>query len=152
MKGPTTKAWSSDYHYDKLLGLFTRESYRIHHPAGTTIFSQGESPEVLYLVRSGRVQLTVCERRRQCVVCECRAGDLLALSSAFAGKPQTVTATAVTDTVTDAISRQRFVELLQNDPECFVAALQLLSKELETTQRRIVELGFARTASQPAYR
>lgn len=104
---------------------------RIELPKGGLLFRQGEFPEGAYLVTSGRVKLSLDARAdKELVARIVSAGDVLGLDAIFSGKPVEFTAMAVTHASFDFIRREELLTALSRDPHLFVAALQLLSKDV----------------------
>lgn len=99
--------------------------------AGVVLFRGGETPHGAYLITKGRVRLTLEDSdERQVVRRTLGVGDVLGLEPVFSGRPIELTATALVNSEFDFVDRDKLLEALSADPALFVAALQLLSRDV----------------------
>ena len=87
---------------------------------GEIIFKEGDPAGGLYLVRAGRVRLTVRERDREIVLGTAGPGDTLGELAAVDGGPRTATAHALGATAADYIPREMFAASLSSAPAAAV--------------------------------
>lgn len=89
----------------------------VHAPRGKAVFEQGDLPAQLYVVRSGRVGISIVfpggdeEERRSL-----GPGDLLGELGILGGHPRTATAVALEDSELWAIDREIFLDLYHAEP------------------------------------
>jgi len=107
---------------------------------GEIIFKEGDPAGGLYLVRAGRVRLTVREGDREIVLGIAKSGDTLGELAALDGGPRTATAQALCATAADYIPRELFAASLSSTPAAAVRLLHLMAERLRRTDPRVGEL------------
>ena len=104
--------------------------------ADSIIFNEGELPEDLYLVRSGRIELCMNVPARGCLpILTLEAGDLVGWSVLIEQGEMTATATAIKDTQVIAISADKLRELCEQDHDI---GYQIMHRLAETLAQRLV--------------
>ena len=104
------------------------------YPKGSLIFSEGESPQGVYLLRQGRARLILdLGRKRERVVRIAEAGEVLGLSATIANEPYEASVETLTSCRVDFISRQQFVRLLHEQPEVCFRVVQLLGHNVHVS-------------------
>jgi CRP-like cAMP-binding protein len=120
---------------------------------GEIIFKEGDPAGGLYLVRTGRVRLTVREGEREIVLGTAKAGDTLGELAALDGGPRTATARAVCATAADYIPRELFAASLASTPAAAVRLLHLMAERLRQTDPHVGELtSLEREAGDSSFR
>jgi len=107
---------------------------------GEIIFKEGDPGGGLYLVRAGRVRLSVREGEREIVLGTAKPGDTLGELAALDGGPRTATARAVSATAADYIPRELFAASLASTPAAAVRLLHLMAERLRQTDPHVGEL------------
>lgn len=108
------------------------------YPKGSEFFLEGESPEGIYIVYAGRVELSIADNQgRKMVLGEARPGDILGLSAALSGKHHEETAAAAIPSQTGFVRRKDFLSFLANHPEAAFWVVQLLSERVTTTLEQL---------------
>jgi phosphoribosyl 1,2-cyclic phosphodiesterase/CRP-like cAMP-binding protein/CheY-like chemotaxis protein len=107
---------------------------------GEIIFKEGDPAGGLYLIRTGRVRLSVREGGREIVLGTAKTGDTLGELAALDGGPRTATARAVRATAADYIPRELFRASLSSAPAAAVRLLQLMAGRLRETDPHVGEL------------
>src|SRR5947209_10769707 len=103
-------------------------------PKGSPIFSEGEPPQGVYLLRQGRARLILdLGRKRERIVEIAEAGEVLGLSATIANEPYEVSAQALTACRVDFINRQKFLRLLHEQPEVCFRVVQLLGHNVHVS-------------------
>ncbi len=114
----------------RLMLRFARGQRR-NVPKGTVLFSRGTNPEGAYLVSEGRVNLSIDllsgERLTPRLALP---GETLGLDSIFSDRVCEFTARTAVRCRLEFVSRDELLEALYADPALFVAALQLLSRDI----------------------
>lgn len=114
----------------KLMLLFA-SGERARAAKGTPLFRAGDTPLGAYLITAGRIRLTLEDRRkREMVARTVGVGEVLGLEPVFSGEPVEFTATAISDCRFDFVAREHLLRALAADPALFIAALQLLSRDV----------------------
>jgi CRP/FNR family transcriptional regulator, cyclic AMP receptor protein len=103
-------------------------------PKGCQFFLEGQSPPGIYVLYSGRVDLSVTDvHGRQMVIGTAMPGDILGLSAALSGRHYEETAVATTTCQTGFVRCQDFLRFLDHHPEAAFWVVQLLSDRVTTT-------------------
>ncbi len=90
---------------------------RLEYIAGRTVFREGDTPDVAYLVEAGEVTVSAVREGQVVTLATLRAGDLLGEMAVIDDAPRTATAIAKTDCVLMPIDRAAIAERLETtDP------------------------------------
>jgi EAL domain-containing protein (putative c-di-GMP-specific phosphodiesterase class I) len=90
---------------------------RIHLPAGSVLFAEGDQPSGAYLVEAGEIEVSTVVRGNRLVLSRLGAGELLGEMAVFDTGPRSATATACVDTILFAIDPEQVSErLAKTDP------------------------------------
>jgi CRP-like cAMP-binding protein/phosphoribosyl 1,2-cyclic phosphodiesterase len=108
--------------------------------SGEVLFKEGDPAGGLYVVRTGRVRLSVRENGREMVLGTAEPGDALGELAALDGGPRTATARAMCATAVDYVPREVFTASLDSAPAATVRLLRLMAKRLRQTDHHIAEL------------
>lgn len=104
------------------------------YPKGSIIFNEGESPQGVHLLCQGRAKSVLnLDRKRERIIRIAEPGEVLGLSATIAGEPYEVRVETLTRSRVDFISRQDFLNLLQEQPEICFRAVQLLGQNLHVS-------------------
>jgi CRP-like cAMP-binding protein len=123
MRAPATRL-SRDL-YRELKNLATP----IFAATGRVLFREGQAPEGAFLIRSGRVRLSL-DHTPQYPVRSLGARSAIGLPSTFSGEPYSLTAEAECDSHLDFIPRPKLLELLRSNPEVGFQIVRMLSEEI----------------------
>lgn len=117
------------------------------HPAGTFLFSAGETTRGVHMVRKGRIKLTMDSADGKTLTLKvAKPGDVLDLGACVLGKPHEVTAEALEASETQFLPQQDFMRLIQKDGSlCLQVALQL-GHDFHHACVELTMLGLSRTA------
>jgi CRP/FNR family transcriptional regulator, cyclic AMP receptor protein len=103
-------------------------------PKGFEFFLEGQSPLGIYILYSGRVDLSVTDRHgRQMILGTALPGDILGLSAIVSGKFYEETAVAAVASRTGFVKSKDFLFFVKNHPEAAFWVVQLLSDRVTTT-------------------
>ena len=95
-------------------------------PKGTVLFLQGDRPEFVHLVLSGRVSLGAEDAHGHSTIVEIfREGQLFILAAAILRKPYLMTARALVDSRVMMIPTDRFNAMLDAEPRFSRALVDL---------------------------
>ncbi|HVJ06372.1 MAG TPA: DUF1003 domain-containing protein [Candidatus Saccharimonadales bacterium] len=110
--------------------LMTEESFA----AGQKIFNAGDIGDSLYIVRRGRVQVSVEDDLGESIVTgEAEAGDVFGEISMLDGGPRTATAVAVEASELFRLDRENLQELVSSHPHAALDLLTVVGRRLRST-------------------
>jgi CRP/FNR family transcriptional regulator len=113
-----------------------------HYPARTAVFQHGDPANSIYLVREGKLKLSLSSRRGRCVVFRFAvAEDLLGLSAVLNQTDHEFLAQTLEPSILVAIPRSEFVEMLHTSGEVNSFATRALARDHEGVLRGIRRLG-----------
>jgi CRP-like cAMP-binding protein len=107
---------------------------------GETILREGLPPEGLYIIRTGKAQLSVSNGVRATTIREVGCGEALGVSSAVSGKPVSVTATAEASMEAWFLPRPEFIRIMNRCPQLCMQVALLLSKGVQQAYAARVDL------------
>ena len=114
----------------RLMMLFQRGE-TLSLPEGTVLFKRGTVPAGAWLINFGAVDILVTDTpEREISPRVAGPGELLGLDAVFSDRLCEFTAVVSTPARLDFVSRDRLLEALRGDPALFLAALQLLSRDI----------------------
>jgi len=107
---------------------------------GEVIVQEGESGDAMFLIKSGRAEVTTIDPRdsRRLTLARLGAGDFFGEVSLIKNKPRTATITALTPMELLVITRESFEELSQNHPELVGLLEQTIEQRVEATIKKIM--------------
>jgi CRP/FNR family cyclic AMP-dependent transcriptional regulator len=117
-------------------------------PAGAILFVEGQSPRGVFVLCSGKVNLSTTSREGKILILKtAEAGEALGLSAAVSGVNYETTAETATPCQLNFVDRQRFLELLQTHSEVALHTAQCLSRDFQSAYRDIHDLVLTRSSS-----
>jgi CRP-like cAMP-binding protein len=143
-----TVMWSSGVNFDssafvaerELLEALEKRSSHISCPEDRLLFRQGESPDGLYILTSGKATLTMVSATGGIILSlSAPAGSLLGLPALIGNEPYTLTAIAMKGSQLAYVSREDFSSLMLSDPTIAVRVLRVLAAEVRTARHAISE-------------
>ncbi|MGE5595516.1 MAG: Crp/Fnr family transcriptional regulator [Hyphomicrobiales bacterium] len=113
------------------------------YPPGTTIFGEGERGDSLHVVVDGRVRISVTSGSGdEATVAMVGPGDCFGELSLLDGRPRSASAITSSPTKTFVVTRDAFVEWIQERPAAALAILETLSLRLRRTDEALADLAF----------
>jgi CRP/FNR family transcriptional regulator, cyclic AMP receptor protein len=117
-------------------------------PAGAILFVEGQSPRGMFVLCSGRVNLSTTSREGKILILKtAEAGEALGLSAAISGVGYEATAETATPCQLNFVDRRHLLELMASNSEVGMHASQCLSREFQTAYRDIHDLVLTRTSA-----
>lgn len=107
---------------------------------GTHLFKEGDPPVAAYLVERGEVEIYRGPREAKRVVARVRAGSVLGDIAMFGGTPYISSARAVGPVRAFKFERDRLIPELGRHPAVCMRWLVAGLRQLEGTQRRVIQL------------
>jgi CRP-like cAMP-binding protein len=115
----------------KLPNIFEDSTEPLSFPAGTVIFSAGESGDSMYVVKSGEVELKVGERVVETVGPNGFFGEMALIEK----DPRTATAVALSDCTLVPINQRRFEFMTHEVPLFAISVMRGLSRRLRAADK-----------------
>jgi CRP-like cAMP-binding protein len=112
----------------------------VRYPTGDLVFRRGQRADAMYIVASGDIELVAPTATGDVVVQVIRPGTTVGDLSVMLDMPHAYTATARKPTVLLRIDLDTVRALVRIDASICYRFLRLVSRRLERTERRIVEL------------
>jgi CRP/FNR family transcriptional regulator, cyclic AMP receptor protein len=104
------------------------------------LFTQGEPPSGLYVLKAGTVVLTMTSPKgREIFRIPVDAGSVLGLPALIGNQPYSLTATAVRGTRLSFISQADFSRIMLEQPALSLSILRVLAAEVRTARHAIAE-------------
>lgn len=117
-------------------------------PAGAILFVEGQPARGLFIVCSGRVNLSTTSREGKILILKSvEAGETVGLSATISGTPYEVTAETATPCQVGFVDRKHFTELMESHSEIGVHSAHTLSREYQTAYRDIHHLVLTRSSA-----
>lgn len=124
---------------DELLVKFSQKATQITCTPSELLFQQGDPPEAVYLVRAGKVGLTMPVSAKRALIFYAEPGSLVGLPAVFSNAPYSMTAIASLGTRLERLDRQPFWELLIENPRLALQVLQILADETRAARFALYE-------------
>ena len=116
---------------------------------GETLLAQGQAPDRVLVLRSGRVRVVASgEDGTQSVLMFRGPGSLLGEQALFDGSPRSATVMAIEPVELLVVPASRFRAFLEARPSAAMALVSMLSARLRDSDRRLVELAAADTTGR----
>lgn len=112
----------------------------IRFRVGSTLMNEGESGDVAYVIRKGRVRITKESPLGPQELAILGPGQVVGEMALVDDKPRSATATALDDVIAKPIQRGKLLDLLRSDAELAMSLLQVLFERLRLAQSVIVDL------------
>ncbi len=135
------------FHHSVLESL-NQVSHKTTLPAGAILFVEGQEPRGIFIVCSGRVNLSTTSREGKILILKtAMPGEALGLSASISGTGYETTAETATPCQLSFIDRKHFLELMQLHSETGLRAAQCLSRDYQTAYRDIHDLVLTRSSA-----
>lgn len=123
------------------VGEITQVKHCHRFDRGEALFEMGQYPNGMHCVNTGHIKLVrYSPEGREQIIRFAGAGDALGYASLLTGQPYSITAIAVDPTTVCFIPSDLIFRYLREKPQMSLRVMQMMSQELQATQRRIVEL------------
>ncbi len=133
---------------ESVLASLDQASHRSTLPAGAILFVEGQAPRGIFIICSGRVNLSITSREGKILILKTAyAGEALGLSASISGMGYEVTAETATPCQVNFVDRNHFLELMQSHSELGVHTSQCLSRDFRSAHRDIHDLVLTRSSA-----
>lgn len=133
---------------DGPIAAFAKVKFTASFPAGATLFVEGQVARGVYMLCHGQVKLTTGSPEGKTVMRVAEAGELLGLHSAISGDPHELTAETLQTCQVDFVRRDAFLELLHEQRDIMVNAMQQFSDDYRRTLQQIRYLALIGSATE----
>jgi CRP/FNR family transcriptional regulator len=117
-------------------------------PAGAILFVEGQTPRGLFILCSGKVNLSTTSREGKILILKtAEAGEVLGMSAAISGAGYETTAETATPCQLNFVDRAHILDLLQTHNEVGVQTAHCLSRDFQSAQRDIHDLVLTRSSA-----
>lgn len=117
-------------------------------PPGAILFVEGQSPRGLFLLFSGKVNLSTTSREGKILILKTAAtGEALGLSAAILGMGYEMTAETASSCELSFVDRKHFLELMQSDHEIAMHSAESLSRDFQSAYRDMHDLVLTRSSA-----
>jgi CRP/FNR family transcriptional regulator, cyclic AMP receptor protein len=131
-----------------VLQTLNQVSHKSILPAGAVLFVEGQTPRGMFILCSGRVNLSTTSREGKILILKtAEAGEVLGLSAAISGMGYETTAETATPCQLNFVDRKHLLELMQSHSEVGVHASQSLSRDFHYAYRDIHDLVLTRSSA-----
>ncbi len=119
------------------------------YPAHTVIFSEEEPATGIAVVLEGEVRLSISSSDgRRLSFCIARAGEVLGLTAAIAGRPYEMTAEALYPAKIAYVSRQALLQFLARHPEAYQAVTRDMIHSFNLACEQLRTVGLSASAPE----
>jgi len=123
-------------------------SHKSTLPAGAILFVEGQTPHGIFVLCSGRVNLSTTSREGKILILKtAEAGEPLGLSAAISGGNYETTAETASPCQLNFVDRESLLELMQTYGEVSMRAAHSLSREFHSAYRDIHDLVLTRSST-----
>jgi CRP-like cAMP-binding protein len=104
---------------------------------GTVLFREGDPGQEMFVLQSGRVQLTRRSRNEEKIVAVLTPGEFFGEMAIVNNRPRSATATVIADATLLAIDARTFEAMVRGNAEIAVRLLKKLASRLDQANRQI---------------
>jgi CRP/FNR family transcriptional regulator len=123
-------------------------SHKSTLPAGAILFVEGQNPRGMFILCSGRVNLSTTSREGKILILKtAEAGEALGLSAAISGGRYETTAETATPCQLNFVDRKQLMELMEARSEVGLRAALCLSRDYHSAYRDIHDLVLTRSSA-----
>ena len=116
---------------------------------GQTIFNKGDRGDSLYIIKKGRVKVSVTSLKgEEAILVTLGAGEILGELSFIDGKRRSATVQAIDKTSVICIIRDDFLELMRHRFDLVIKVMEVLTQRLRDTDRLLAETHFLSLTSR----
>jgi CRP-like cAMP-binding protein len=114
--------------------------YTETYPRGHVLFEEGDPGSKMYVLRSGRVQLTRKIRGEEKILCVLPSGECFGEMALLLGRPRSATAVVVEEATLLAIDAATFEDMIQSNAAIAVRLLKTLARRLSQANQQVETL------------
>ncbi len=107
---------------------------------GELLFKEGDTPEAMYVIKSGKITITKAKGQSEITLAELGPGDMVGEMAFFDSKPRSAGARAAQDTVIIELPFRALNAQLQTMPEWLKAIMRTVNNHLRNANQKIKNL------------
>ncbi len=112
-----------------------------HYDRNEPVFHEGSYSDGLYCIHDGKIKISrMGPNGRETIIRFATAGDTIGYTALVSGEKLNVSAIALEPTQVCRVPRESIFRLIRSNPTLAMSLMQLMSHELEESERRVVEL------------
>ncbi|MBA7628227.1 Cyclic AMP receptor protein [subsurface metagenome] len=126
---------------------------------GEVLFHEGDTGEVMYFIRKGKIKISVGEEDQEKVFAVLKEGDFFGEMAVIDGSPRSASATAIEETDLIIIDKESFISKINENPlvayviETLTKRIRILDEQLKyltikSDEERIIHFILARAKQQ----
>lgn len=149
----TTCPWRTEQFFcafDKEgLETFERIAFANVYPAGSMLFSEGETARAVYMLCKGAIKLTVTSGDGKTLITHiARAGEALGISTVLSGHEHNTTAETLEPSQVKIVRRDDFLRLVHSTPQACRQSCKQLTDDCEAANDHIRAIGLPHSAAE----
>ena len=113
------------------------ERFGTRFPAGTVLFREGDPAGEMYVIHSGRVQLSRKLRGRDTIIAVLPQGEFFGELAVVNSRPRSATATVVEEAVLLVIEPKAFEQMVRRNAEIAVRMIRKLAVRLDQLNQQV---------------
>lgn len=106
----------------------------VAQPKNSVLFTQGDPPTGVYVIRKGSIRLTVKAGESEVLMRVAHPGSVLGLPGVLSNKPYSLTARVVHPCELGFVKAEKLIQLVRENPTLGLQVLQLLSEEVRAAR------------------
>lgn len=131
-----------------VLQALSQAGHKSTLPAGAILFVEGQSPRGMFILCSGRVNLSTTSREGKILILKtAEPGEAIGLSAAVSGMGYETTAETATPCQLTFVDRNDLLELMQSHSEVGLNTSRSLSRDFHAAYRDIHDLVLTRSSA-----
>lgn len=124
----------------ELIAEFSQRTTKLVCTRKLVLFERGEPAKQVYLIRSGKVELTMPITSGEAMGFRAAVGSIVGLPAAFSNEPYSLTALAYKGAELEEMDRRQFWEMLISKPALSLDVLKILTSETRSARIAIVDV------------
>lgn len=112
---------------------------RVKFKAGESIFAEGDESALAYVIENGNVEIFRIVRGEKARLAVLGKGDIFGEMGLVDERPRSASAAATNDVLVRTIDRDRFLDMLYNDPAATLPIIKVLFERLRQMNNRYLE-------------
>jgi CRP-like cAMP-binding protein len=116
------------------------ERFGITYPAGTVLFREGEAGHEMYVIQSGRIQLTRLMRGRDTHLATLPAGEFFGEMAIINKQPRTATATAIEESHCLVLDARTFEAMIRGNAEIAIRMIKKMAMRIAQANSQVEAL------------
>ncbi len=135
------------------MGMFDEVGHVSLYPSGAILLLEGQIPNGIHIICSGRAKLSVEARDGKTVILKIAENrDAIGLSAMFSGRPSPVSVTTIGHCQVKFVEQDDFMRLLEADNRTAMACAVMLARDVNAAFGDVHDLLLARSSTEKLVR